>query len=648
MRRAKHKESFQATPPNDVKSSNSTRSSKDSSKQIVASPETTKLSSARPEVEKSSLKYCQIPSSSKQQQQEMSSSITDQHYYGNCSRASPQGFPDSRRKVIENELLSSLHQAHDFEPSSCQQQPEYSSQKDSSLVDPFASCSSQSESMLKSATSDDSCSIKAVASNPQKSQVFCDADLTMDSDLFDSPSQKFLFELASPIEPIKKALCSEGDEEVPLKERGKHFRRRTSTLLTADEYNGNVDNGIDHGNEEDDNNVNDKDKSVICAEMEVNSLKDSGDDSVWFDAKCYNNEPFTIATCSTQTEFIRNSPQISPQKSVETDVSPVKTPLASSLCSQRNANSNPPQISSAESSSLGCRVSNEIEVNDIWERRLTEASGATVRANHRLSKLADALKRRQQTLRSDLAMWRCDMINSPVLKGSAGSNDKGCFDCAIDKANDALGIDKNSGKGNDNGRDVNSEQKCAMQIQLDDASSSLKRWGVCWRRGNEVGTGRSVLIADSEPLNLIGNGNLNAVSGSDSCCSEHVDSYYLSLYKPLAKSELEQNSEKLMILLAPRFTEIQSPLVLIVHLMMPLMVWQILLIIAFFPEQFLMDFIDEFYRYDSAAGDQLLLFDDDITHQEQIHSHGDVPRSPRPLRDDNDIEFDNELQLSEG
>uniref|UniRef100_A0A0M3IK15 Bestrophin homolog n=1 Tax=Ascaris lumbricoides TaxID=6252 RepID=A0A0M3IK15_ASCLU len=89
----------------------------------------------------------------------------------------------------------------------------------------------------------------------------------------------------------------------------------------------------------------------------------------------------------------------------------------------------------------------------------------------------------------------------------------------------------------------------------------------------------------------------------------------------------------------PKFTGVDSPTTLTVQLMLPLIVWEILLVVTFFPEHFLIDFIDEFYRYDNAAGDQLLLFDG--TTREEIHSHGDVPRSPRPeLADD-------ELQLIE-
>ncbi|VDM37468.1 unnamed protein product [Toxocara canis] len=69
--------------------------------------------------------------------------------------------------------------------------------------------------------------------------------------------------------------------------------------------------------------------------------------------------------------------------------------------------------------------------------------------------------------------------------------------------------------------------------------------------------------------------------------------------------------------------------------MLPLIVWQILLVITFFPEQFLMDFIDELYRYDNAAGDQALLFEG--TTRDEINSHGDAPRSPQIVVDDDDI-----------
>uniref|UniRef100_A0A915B8Z0 Transmembrane protein n=2 Tax=Parascaris univalens TaxID=6257 RepID=A0A915B8Z0_PARUN len=86
-----------------------------------------------------------------------------------------------------------------------------------------------------------------------------------------------------------------------------------------------------------------------------------------------------------------------------------------------------------------------------------------------------------------------------------------------------------------------------------------------------------------------------------------------------------------------KFTGVDSPTMLTVQLMLPLIVWEILLTVTFFPEHFLIDFIDEFYRYDNAAGDQVLLFDG--TTREEIHSHGDVPRSPRPEVADDEFQL---------
>ncbi|CAG9535039.1 unnamed protein product [Cercopithifilaria johnstoni] len=61
--------------------------------------------------------------------------------------------------------------------------------------------------------------------------------------------------------------------------------------------------------------------------------------------------------------------------------------------------------------------------------------------------------------------------------------------------------------------------------------------------------------------------------------------------------------------------------------MVPLIIWQVILGISFFPDEFITQFLDDFYGHNGAAGDQA--FNEPPPNLiDSIHSHGDVPRTP--------------------
>lgn len=80
---------------------------------------------------------------------------------------------------------------------------------------------------------------------------------------------------------------------------------------------------------------------------------------------------------------------------------------------------------------------------------------------------------------------------------------------------------------------------------------------------------------------------------------------------------------------------------LIVQLMIPLIVWQIILGISFFPDEFIYQFLDDFYGHNDAAGDQLP-FNEPAPPSlvDSIHSHGDVPRTPNFMIAEEQMSFD--------
>uniref|UniRef100_A0A915Q0W6 Uncharacterized protein n=1 Tax=Setaria digitata TaxID=48799 RepID=A0A915Q0W6_9BILA len=82
-----------------------------------------------------------------------------------------------------------------------------------------------------------------------------------------------------------------------------------------------------------------------------------------------------------------------------------------------------------------------------------------------------------------------------------------------------------------------------------------------------------------------------------------------------------------IVTLLYRFTTSEAPLTLIVQLMIPLIIWQIILGISFFPDEFIARFLDDFYGHDGAAGDQPLQ-EPPANVIDTIHSHGDIPRTP--------------------
>uniref|UniRef100_A0A0M3I2V7 SH2 domain-containing protein n=1 Tax=Ascaris lumbricoides TaxID=6252 RepID=A0A0M3I2V7_ASCLU len=187
-------------------------------------------------------------------------------------------------------------------------------------------------------------------------------------------------------------------------------------------------------------------------------IENTFDDSIWLNA----SEPFSINSCATQTQAGVNSN--SPDKSPRNYVSPVKTP--------------PPLLQSYHSPSLATTS----ELDDVWERR------APIKT-HRLSKLADALRRRLQMSRSDIAMWRCD---------------------------------------DDNG------QKMAMRIQLDEHLINV-HWGVHWSNAIETASRKKILIVDSESISLK---------------IQQRGNHFVDLYRPIV--EVTDDSIG-TVLLAPRY-----------------------------------------------------------------------------------------------
>ncbi|KAL3994020.1 putative integral membrane protein [Acanthocheilonema viteae] len=84
-----------------------------------------------------------------------------------------------------------------------------------------------------------------------------------------------------------------------------------------------------------------------------------------------------------------------------------------------------------------------------------------------------------------------------------------------------------------------------------------------------------------------------------------------------------------IIVLLYRYATTDTPITLIIQLMIPLIIWQIILAISFFPDEFIAQFLNDFYGHnDIAAGDQLSNEPPLSNFIESIHSHGDVPQSP--------------------
>ncbi|EFO18952.1 hypothetical protein LOAG_09544 [Loa loa] len=72
--------------------------------------------------------------------------------------------------------------------------------------------------------------------------------------------------------------------------------------------------------------------------------------------------------------------------------------------------------------------------------------------------------------------------------------------------------------------------------------------------------------------------------------------------------------------------------------MVPLIIWQIILGVSFFPDEFIAQFLDDFYGHDGAAGDQP--FNQPSSNLiDTIHSHGDVPQTPVIAVADEQISF---------
>lgn len=80
-------------------------------------------------------------------------------------------------------------------------------------------------------------------------------------------------------------------------------------------------------------------------------------------------------------------------------------------------------------------------------------------------------------------------------------------------------------------------------------------------------------------------------------------------------------------------------MILIIQLMIPLIIWQIILGISFFPDEFIAQFLDDFYGHDGAAGDQLINQPSQNLN-DTIHSHGDVPQTPILAIAEEQISFD--------
>lgn len=73
--------------------------------------------------------------------------------------------------------------------------------------------------------------------------------------------------------------------------------------------------------------------------------------------------------------------------------------------------------------------------------------------------------------------------------------------------------------------------------------------------------------------------------------------------------------------------------------MTPLIIWQIILSISFFPDEFISQFLDDIYGHNGAAGDQPFN-EQPQTLVDSIHSHGDVPRTPNLAVAEEQISFD--------
>ncbi|OZC11753.1 hypothetical protein X798_00933 [Onchocerca flexuosa] len=75
-----------------------------------------------------------------------------------------------------------------------------------------------------------------------------------------------------------------------------------------------------------------------------------------------------------------------------------------------------------------------------------------------------------------------------------------------------------------------------------------------------------------------------------------------------------------------KYTATDAPLVLIIQLMIPLIIWQFIIGISFFPDEFIAQISDDFYGHNNAAGDQSF-YQSFPNLVDTINSHGDVPRS---------------------
>ncbi|VDK62963.1 unnamed protein product [Onchocerca ochengi] len=100
----------------------------------------------------------------------------------------------------------------------------------------------------------------------------------------------------------------------------------------------------------------------------------------------------------------------------------------------------------------------------------------------------------------------------------------------------------------------------------------------------------------------------------------------ISFTKKLSLSFLALNLTIVMLFYG--YTTTDAPLVLIIQLMTPLIIWQLILGISFFPDEFIAQISDDFYRHDNAAGDDQSFDQPSPDLIDTINSHGDVPRSP--------------------
>ncbi|EJW83761.1 hypothetical protein WUBG_05327 [Wuchereria bancrofti] len=82
--------------------------------------------------------------------------------------------------------------------------------------------------------------------------------------------------------------------------------------------------------------------------------------------------------------------------------------------------------------------------------------------------------------------------------------------------------------------------------------------------------------------------------------------------------------EIILVKVFKRFTTTDAPIILIIQLMIPLIIWQIILGMSFFPDDFVAQFLDDFYGNDDAAGDQAFNQPPPNVNDSIIHSHGDI------------------------